>query len=122
MIARRLARRPAAYVGGAAVATVMAAGLRGPAGAAGVALGIVASAFGLFALWRVVRLLGDSCGDRKTPPTETLVAVSALLLKFPVLFGGFATARAMGEAAATCFIGGLGLVYCALIVWALAAS
>lgn len=122
MSARTLARRPIAYLGVAALATVLAASLRGAPGAAGMALGTLSSAFGLLALWRVVRLLGDSCGDRKTPPKEALIAVAALLLKFPVLFGGFAMAKAIGAAAPTCFILGLGLVYSALIVWALAAS
>ncbi|MCW5943150.1 MAG: hypothetical protein KIS66_13025 [Fimbriimonadaceae bacterium] len=122
MTLRGLARWPASYAGAALLSVGIGGLSHGPKGAAGVAIGIAATGFGLFALWRVMRLLGDTCGDRKTPPREALGAIAALLLKFPVLFGGFAAARALGDGAPPCFLGGLGLVYSALIVWALAAS
>lgn len=100
----------------AALGAGTAFGLGGPIALAGFGLGLAATAFSVTVLWLVIRLWTESAARSRF---VTLAVVVAFLLKLPlfVLLGN--AAQALGPPAPACFLGGLALVYSALVGWAL---
>lgn len=109
---------------GLAAATAIAAPLcwlaGGPRGLAGLALGMAATGFSLWALWGVVQLLGRSAEAGAEPSKGSALVVLAFLVKLPLFVGLGLLAHRLGGSAGACFLVGLGLVYFALVAWALA--
>lgn len=102
----------------AAVALTLSALQGGPDGLAGMALGLGSVSFNMWALWRIVRLTGTNATQETTRPATFLV-VLAFFVKLPVYVAAALIAQALGGAAPACFLLGLGLVYFALVGWAL---
>ena len=90
------------------------------AGQAGYALGLLGTGFSVAALWGVVKLVGRSATPDAPPSRGTAVVVLAFLVKLPLFVGAGVLAHRLGGRAPTCFLVGLGLVYFALVAWALA--
>lgn len=86
------------------------------------ALGIFGSVANVLGLWAVVRLLG-ALGEGQAPsrlgPTLTVLA---FVLKLPLILAMMYLAHRLGGPALAAFLIGLGMVYSALIGWALATS
>jgi nitrate/nitrite transporter NarK len=89
---------------------------------AGLALGMGATGFSLWALWGVVQLLGRSAEVGTPPARGSSLVVLAFLVKLPLFVALGMLAHRLGGAAPACFLAGLGLVYFALVAWALAKS
>lgn len=106
----------AAILAGELIAAV-AGGWRG---SAGLAMGIAATWFGSWALWAVLGVVGDAVRQAPVVRTGTTVIVMAFLLKLPVLIGMGFLSHKLGGAAFTCFLAGLGMVYFAVVGWAVA--
>jgi hypothetical protein len=92
----------------------------GESGLKGVVLGLFATGFNILALAGVVWLLGKAHKSGQPPRLGASFAVLAFLIKLPLFVAFGVLANRMGGAAPTCFLLGLGMVYCALIGWALA--
>lgn len=118
-IADRLTSAPF-FAAVAIAATVAAFALGGWQGGVGMAVGIVGTSFNLWALWRVCALLGAVAEDQPQPKFGSVVTVFVFLLKLPVLIGLGLAMQRVGGPAMTCFLIGLGMVYFALVGWALA--
>lgn len=96
--------------------------ISGMLGLAGMALGLFGTAFSVIALWGVVRMCGNAAPAGAAPRLGAFVTVLAFLVKLPVFILLGMLAQHLGGAAVPCFLLGLGLVYFALVGWALAAS
>ena len=106
---------------GVAVANVAGAyWLAGWRAAAGMSLGIAASAFGLFMWWKVIDLAGRSVQTEKIRASfGGCITVAGFLVKLPLFVGAGFLALKLGDASRTCFLIGLAQVYLALIGWSL---
>jgi heme/copper-type cytochrome/quinol oxidase subunit 1 len=114
---KKLWRSPAAWGIASLIAVGISYAVAGNLGAIGMACGILGTAFNMFALWLIVRLLGGTMADRPLPKFGAFATVVMFLIKLPVLILlGFAMQR-LGEVALTHFLIGLGLVYFALVGW-----
>lgn len=91
-------------------------------GLQGYALGLGATGFSIWALWRVVRLTGDAAEAGAPSRMGTSAIVLAFLVKLPVFILAGMLAHRIGNAAPPCFLLGLAGVYSALVAWALANS
>jgi hypothetical protein len=85
-------------------------------------LGIIATAFSIAVIWGLILISTGSPPTTAGARATTVVIVIAFLLKAPILISFWGLASAAGESARSCFLIGLGLVYCALVGWALARS
>ena len=85
------------------------------------ALGLAGTGFSVMALWWVIRFLGRPEGDQGRRFATFLVVV-AFFAKLPIYMVLAMLAQRIGGDARTCFFLGLGLVYLALVGWALAQS
>lgn len=94
----------------------------GSRGLYGLALGIAATAFSIAAIWGLIVVSTGSAPTTAAARTTTVLIVIAFLLKIPLLITLWGMADAAGETARSCFLIGLGLVYSALVGWALARS
>lgn len=86
------------------------------------ALGLFGSGFNLLAMWGVIRLMGGLSRADAPSRIGAVLTVVAFLVKLPLIFALMFLAHAIGGAAPGAFLIGLGMVYSALIGWALAAS
>lgn len=92
----------------------------GQKGAIGMSLGIVGTAFHLWALWRICVLSGEAAVIGARAKFGAAVAILAFFMKIPVLMVLSNLTEKLGGMAHSCFLSGLGVVYCAMIGWALA--
>ncbi|HRI43006.1 MAG TPA: hypothetical protein PLL78_09425 [Fimbriimonadaceae bacterium] len=122
MIARRLARDWRAHIGLGLLACVVTFAAAGEIGLAGMALGLVGTGFSIVALWWVVRLTGGLAPLGAAPRFGASLAILAFLAKLPIFIALGLVAQRLGGPAPGCFLLGLGLVYLALVGWALASS
>ncbi|MFQ3586512.1 MAG: hypothetical protein SNJ74_07090 [Fimbriimonadaceae bacterium] len=113
-------RRPATHVAWSAVAVAVSAAVGGPAGAAGMALGLLATGFGAVVLVQIVRIVAGTQVRSESRLTGNILLVGGIVLKFPVIVGAMFLAHLLGPWSMGCFIAGLLLVYSALVGWALA--
>jgi len=91
--------------------------LKGPLAAQGFAIGYLAAAFNLWALWRGVGMFAMPTTQESTKAVAGLI-VLVCFVKLPVfIFAGW-LARSLGPAAEGAFLTGAGLVYCLLVGWA----
>lgn len=108
-------------VWGLAVAALACAGayfFSGPSGLAGMSLGLFGTAFNMWALGRVVSLLGSAGTEDAPAKLGATLTVLAFLVKLPLLIGLGFFAQQIGGGAMPCFLAGLGLVYFATVGWA----
>lgn len=94
----------------------------GPSGFVGISLGMASATTGLVILFMTIRYLTDNETRRQQAKVGAIWVVALFFVKLPALYGGFIAAEAIGNHAPGCFIGGLLLVYSALVGWALARS
>lgn len=114
---KRLFRDPKAWLFASVIAVAISYAVGGQLAAVGMACGILGTAFNMFALWLIIRLLGGTMADRPLPRFGAFVTVVMFLIKLPVLILlGFAMQR-LGSEALNHFLIGLGLVYFALVGW-----
>jgi hypothetical protein len=117
---------PNAFWLGVTSATVVAVALTaifgGVLGLAGVLLGLVGSAFNLWALWAVIRLCGKLIETQKPEGRGTFIVVLAFFVKLPLFIVVGTLSYRLGGAAPACFLVGVALVYSALVGWVLAQS
>ena len=103
----------------AAVVLLIGCGvLRGPIGAAGLALAILGAGLNLWAWWAIVGVAGRAAKDGGTPRLGSSLVVLAFLVKLPVFVGLYALARNLGNSAVGPFIFGTILVYFTVTTWA----
>lgn len=101
----------------------LACGLTGASqGLSGYALGVFGTGFSLLTLWGITRILAHSNTPDTPPLRGAALIVVAFIVKVPVFAGATMLAYRIGGTATTCFLVGLGLVYFALVAWALAQS
>jgi hypothetical protein len=94
----------------------------GPRAAAGLACGIGGSAFNLSALWWMIGLGSKANATEKGQRLGAGLIVLGFFAKLPVFIAlGFLSQR-IGPPAFSCFLVAIGLVYSAVIGWALASS
>lgn len=114
---KRAFRSPWFWLVGSVIAISISYAVAGSLGAIGMACGLVGTAFNMFALWLIVRLLGNTMADKPQARFGAFATVVMFLIKLPVLFLlGFAM-RSLGAIALDHFLIGLGLVYFALVGW-----
>ncbi|MBX3117552.1 MAG: hypothetical protein KF784_00685 [Fimbriimonadaceae bacterium] len=89
-------------------------------GGVGMGAGIVGTSFNLWALWRICIYIGEIAADNPQPRVATFVTIFVFLLKLPILIGLGLAMQRVGGPAMPCFLIGLGMVYFALVGWALA--
>jgi hypothetical protein len=96
----------------------------GPTAAAGMALGLSGAGIGILGWWVVIRMMGRNVPTEESvkPWDGTNWVVLAFLFKLPIFFVLAFIARRVGGAAVPGFLWGLGLVYLALVGWALSRS
>jgi hypothetical protein len=103
----------------AGIAIILAtAAIGGLWAGAGMTLGLAGTAFNCWALWRVVSLLGAVGNDQPPPRLGAVLTVFVFLLKLPLLIALGLFAQTLPYPAMPCFLGGIGLVYFALVGWA----
>jgi len=103
-----------------AVALIASYLMRGETGLQGMALGLIATTITVGGWWLAisqVAILSKSAEPRMSGGTFWVVLT--FFLKLPVFFILGFLAQRIGGNAVPCFLGGLGLVYLALIGWAL---
>jgi hypothetical protein len=83
------------------------------------ALGLAGVSFNNWALWRIIGLIGGKA-ESKRPRWGAWMTVLAFFVKLPIVIAAGFLALSLGSASMTCFLVGLGLVYCALLGWAIA--
>ena len=93
---------------------------RGTSGAAGMALGLGGAGFSICALWYLITLIGKTPPDTVRAKTTSALIVLAFFAKLPFYMIVGMLAHRIGGGADTCFLLGVGLVYFALVGWALA--
>jgi len=96
--------------------------IAGPLGAAGFSLGLFGSTFNL-GVWHLILglMAGAGRADAK-PGFGTFLVILAFLVKLPFYVALAFVAHRLGGPAVPCFLLGVGLVYFALVGWALASS
>jgi hypothetical protein len=104
-----------------ALAIILSGALGGSLGAAGIALGMAATAASLGGWWPAIRMLGsvatvEGAGQSKIGGKYVVLI---FLVKLPIFVGLGFLALKLGGAAPPCFLIGLGLVYFWLIGWSL---
>ena len=119
MTARRLLQDPRIYTGGALIAVVLAYALSGLKGFEGMILGLFGTTFNLWAMWKIITLIGKASEVGRPQRVGATLTVLAFLVKLPLFVALGIVAQRLGGAAPGCFLAGLGLVYSALIGWAL---
>lgn len=114
---KRAIKDPILWVICSLLAVAASYGIGGSMGAIGMAAGILGTAFNMFALWLIIRLLGNAMADKPQARFGAFMTVVMFLIKLPVLILlGFAM-RNLGPTALNHFLIGLGLVYFALVGW-----
>ncbi len=88
-------------------------------GAQGYGMGLFGTAFSVIILKLTVGLAASASGSQRAGKGSVFI-VLAFLIKLPLFVGLAFMAHRLGGAAEPWFLGGLGLVYCALIGWAVA--
>lgn len=94
----------------------------GTLGATGFSIGIAATGFNVLALWLTVRLVGHASSGEPAPRLGATLVALAFLVKLPLLVFAGLYAQRLGQLAGTWFLAGVGLVYSALIGWAMTRS
>jgi len=107
-------------VGIAMLALILSWLTAGAAGLSGMALGLFATSFSVIALWGVVRTCSGAASAGFAGRFGVVLTVLAFLVKLPLFVILGMWAQNLGAGAAACFLAGLGLVYLALVGWALA--
>jgi hypothetical protein len=119
---KRIACDPRSYAFIAIIAVAVAFGFRGITGGEGMALGLAGAGFSVTALWMIIKQLGRSAADSRRAKFAAIITVIAFFAKLPIYMLLGMIAHAIGGGAPTCFLLGVGLVYFALVGWALAQS
>ncbi len=96
----------------------------------GISLGILAASFNLWAMWLMIGAFGrmmnekmeDDSVEAKRARIASALIVLAFFSKLPIFLALSMLTRHLGDGALTCFLVGIGLVYSALVGWALAPS
>jgi hypothetical protein len=98
-------------------AALLAASLvvSGQGALAATALGLVGTTAFLYGTWVVVQLASAGAVARKPTVGQALIVALALLLKIPLIYAGWLLSQRLGPFAPAWFLGGLALVYCALV-------
>ena len=107
------------------LATAITYGFAGPNGAIGMALGILGTAGNMAAIYWMGGLIGlaaSDSGEEEKPSLGSTLTVIAFLAKLPILVFMGMYVQKLSPVAHTCFLLGLGLVYCAMIWWAVATT
>ena len=105
--------------GAVLVATVASALRFGWQGAFGMVGGIAASWIHLVLLWRVIVVLGESSKQQPVVRQGTTMVVLGFAFQLPIfILFGFAATK-LGHGSLSCFVTGIGMVYLALIGWAI---
>jgi len=91
----------------------------GLSGLQGMAMGVFASLFNLWAMWKIIQLSGKASLVGQPQRVGATLIVLAFLVKLPLFVALGLAAQRIGGAASGCFLAGLGLVYSALVGWAL---
>jgi hypothetical protein len=91
-------------------------------GLTGFGLGVGGSIFNLFATWGIIRLGAGASPKGKRQWLRGAAAVLGFLIKLPIFVALGLWAMRMGGPALPHFLGGIGLVYSALVGWVLAKS
>ena len=84
-------------------------------GAAGFALGLFATGFGIAVWWMVVSLIASLARQDAKPQRGTTLVILAFLIKLPLFIAAVFLAFKLGGAARACFGVGLCQVYLALV-------
>jgi hypothetical protein len=116
-------RKPQVALPLIAVTLVLAFVIKGTYGLVGMAAGLIAAAFNLWALAGILKLGSEAAvAGPKGPKVATAFIVFAFFCKLPVfILLGLFTKR-LGDPAPGCFLVGVGLVYSAVVGSALASS
>ena len=78
-------------------------------------VGVVGTVVFLWGTWVVVQFTTAGASDEKPRLAKTVVMSLALLLKLPLIYAGWLLSHRLGPFGPTWFLGGLGLVYSALV-------
>lgn len=103
----------------AVVAMTAAYFVSGPNGLAGMSLGIFATLFNLWALSKIIGLVGNAAPKGQPERLGAIWTVLAFFVKLPLFVALGIVSQRIGGGAPGCFLVGLGLVYSALVGWAL---
>jgi len=106
------------YLAMAFAAMVVAGGVGGFRGVAGMALGVGSGMFGALVLWRLILLFGAVATSGRSTKLGIVTTILAFFAKLPLyILCGMLAAR-IGHPAFGSFLAGLVLVYFCLIAWA----
>lgn len=78
-------------------------------------LGLGGTAAFLYGTWIVVQLASAGADHGKPTSAQAAIAAIALLFKLPLIYAGWVLSQRLGPFAPGWFLGGLALVYCALV-------
>lgn len=84
----------------------------------GASLGLFATTFSVIFLWLAVQMTGRLAGDNAKPYRGGVVVGLGFLIKLPLFVACGMFAQQVGGHAPTWFLLGLGVVYSALVGWA----
>ncbi|MDR3691243.1 MAG: hypothetical protein P4L46_17820 [Fimbriimonas sp.] len=89
-------------------------------GIIGMTVGVIASWLHLWLLWRVISVLGESSKSQSVVSQGTPIVLLCFVIQLPafVLLG--IEIPKLGEGALSCFVTGLGMVYCGAVAWGVA--
>ncbi|MFZ4508588.1 MAG: hypothetical protein ACOYON_12915 [Fimbriimonas sp.] len=93
----------------------------GATGLVGIALSLVGGAGYMIIGWFGVRAFGESM-KKDDSDLATTMATMSMLIKFPVLSACWWAALQLKHPGHSCFLVGLGLVYCWLSAWSIYAT
>jgi hypothetical protein len=79
--------------------------------------GTAATLLYLYFSWLMIRGFGAAHGGDGLKPPHPLIIFTAVLMKLPVIWLAWKSSELLGPHGPPFFLGGLALVYCALVGW-----
>ena len=104
----------------ALIAVGLSAAFYGPKGATGMLMGMAGSFINLWAFWMIIKLASNMFASEQRATLGASFIVFAFFAKLPIFFALWLLSRRVGDPAPSCFLIGLGLVYCGAVGWSLA--
>lgn len=108
------------YAGSAVVSIVLCTVIKGWEGGLGCVLGLLATGFSIGGLWGLSWWMSQSAAGKKPSLAARVLVITGFLFHLPIFFLLAKTVQSMNGPGPACFLVGMGLVYCSLVVWVMA--